>query len=593
MKIIEVTILALDSSPGRELAEKIPSAFTRAASRLLQTKIEGRTFDGFIEIEPLPISNDGQYENYCVRIKNPIFNGTQYDMLKASMEDDIIIFDASVEEINGNCDSNYAAAIGTQANLDNILVVSRTRLPRNFPTLRTNIPKIGEEEKENTAKIIREYSNDEIIEWIAGQIQGMCREPSYRGKEKLRLTRLPVPQELKMKIPSIESVSSAIHEVYEKKAEDSLNFINATKSRGAFISYRSEYYDEKEAFENSGFTGEKLAEYIKGRHGDDFPVTIYKKGTVASEFLNEQGRWEIVSLLDRKFRAIDEFWILATDDYWDSWWTRSEIVSLMYIQSSESPLPSRIYWVYGYEKETETIKKKEIYSYFIPKLPEEFHREIARCFANSDPGQQGNENMAHMRKLRNKFIKQLFSFWTMKMVQKLIVPSKTMNEASSQTRFSDFKKSINSHVYDESFTRNHILDDNEHCKNWVKMNDLWEKITTGVENAGNLSDEANLTLKKFLREFLDINSDNSELSENEKREIEKRGFFSVDETDIGEVQANGLKRANGKKIEIEKDVENYHYRWWPLRGGQRSGPNGEIIERIETWKFKESNETNK
>lgn len=41
-------------------------------------------------------------------LRNTIWDGTQYDMMKVGFEDDIVVFDVSIEHHNGTWNSNYA-----------------------------------------------------------------------------------------------------------------------------------------------------------------------------------------------------------------------------------------------------------------------------------------------------------------------------------------------------------------------------------------------------------------------------------------------------------------------------------------------------
>ena len=118
-------------------------------------------------------------KKFSLDLRPSIFDGTQYDMMKAVLESDVVIFDASVEidKISGY-DSNYEAATANPIADDRILVVSRTKLPINFVPIRSNIPILGEEEKIEVKGVRQSkysYSNEEIIRWVKEELSEMTK----------------------------------------------------------------------------------------------------------------------------------------------------------------------------------------------------------------------------------------------------------------------------------------------------------------------------------------------------------------------------------------------------------------------------------
>ena len=99
-----------------------------------------------------------------------IENGTQYDMLKAIMQNDLVIFDGSLEyDINGNWCSQYEASTANIISNDNIAVVSRTILPINYTPFLTNVPSFGSQGVEKGYN----FSNNSIIQWLQKTIVTM------------------------------------------------------------------------------------------------------------------------------------------------------------------------------------------------------------------------------------------------------------------------------------------------------------------------------------------------------------------------------------------------------------------------------------
>lgn len=504
----------------------------------------------------------------CV-LHNTIWNGTQYDMLKACIEDDIVIFDASIEYHNGTWDSNYEAATANAMAMDNILVVSRTRLPFNFYTMRTNVPELGLEWRDQFNNIVSTYNNKDIVEWLGKELTLMSKsiEISHNKGAKLSLRpRIPVPSSLKEVLTpgKLNLFSDELWNLLYKKMDDSIEYMKKIRTRGAFISYRSYYY--KNTYH--GVSACDLKEIIKKRHNDiNYPVALYAEGDIAFEFMTEQRRWGVESFVDKKIRDIDEFWIFETGDedgyeYLDSWWTCGEIISLMYMKASGCPLP-RIY-VYKYCKDRKKMVIEEKDIDYIPDLSKSLFKELSRYFANADGA---NESMGNMRTLRRKnWLVQRMAYHAMKQIQKKVFKSKQIEDEKDTNKFSDYRDSIYSHVYDESFTDNHIV----FCRSEQK------RLTpSSIEDFNN---------PQFVWNFIRTNSE----MENGKfkDEIESRGYYSVTPLEMKEIIKNRqwICKENGVKIRIKEAAEPI-FQWWPIRQGKRTGPNGCIIEKETNWLF--------
>ena len=508
----------------------------------------------------------------CV-LRPPIIDGNQYDMLKACMEDDIVIFDGSIEkDENGNWDSNYAAATANAMAMDNVLVVSRTRLPFNYQALRTNVPELGQEKRDNYGNPCYEYSNDDIILWMKSELEKMSK-PSIVMKENgstIELQpRLPVPDRFKMIIPPLDKLGNVMNDLFSKqndRMKDSIEFMNSIRKRGAFISYRSHYYNEKYYGINAG---EDLVKIIKDRHNDEnYPVTIYAEGEIASEFMTEQKRWGVEKFVDNKLRNVDEVWIFETGDedgfgYYDSWWTCGEIISLMYMKACGYTLPKIYVCRYDNDSQTLIIPTKEEDDNYIPNLTNELLRELARYFANADGA---NEMMSNMRDLRKKsIIVQRLAYYSMKKLERAILPKELQDTAKEENGFKAYKESLYSHVYDESFTDNHIA--------FCPPNKKVSKPIT-------IKDFEN---PKFIWNFIRINSE----MENGafKEEVEQRGYFSITPEEMKEIIKNKqwiCKKMNNRIIKI-KEAAHPIFQWWPIRRGQKTGPSGVIIEPTTNW----------
>ena len=98
MKYIKLTFFASRTTAGLDLVDRLNQLFAQSIAGM---QVELQT----------------------------IIDGDQGDMMVAGLRDDIVIFDASVEDDIG---ANYKAAQMYPSCMEHFLVVSRTRLPLNF-----------------------------------------------------------------------------------------------------------------------------------------------------------------------------------------------------------------------------------------------------------------------------------------------------------------------------------------------------------------------------------------------------------------------------------------------------------------------------
>jgi hypothetical protein len=539
MERISITILGLDSEDGRSLVEQLKED--------LMMFLKDRGYDTSI---------------------NVVYNGEQYDMLKASMADDLVIFDASIEKNEfGSWDSNYAAATASPCALDNILVVSRTRLPINFSALRTNVPELGQNDKDDAGCPITRFENDMIIEWIRSEVEQMLSPFKLKDSETLP-PRIPVSKDLKCNLPPFEqlgSVDKSFYDNQERRMIDSLDYMAKIKKKGAFISYRSYYYRNK----YHGKTAQDLVQLIKDYHGDnDYPVTIYAEGDIAFQFMTEQRRWFVESFVDHKMRNMDEVWIFDTDNsdgygYYDSWWTQGEIISLMYMKANGFSLP-KIYVYYYDETQKEMVYKMKDES-FIPDLTEEVNHELAQYFANAEGA---NEGMKNMRDLREKDpLYQRLAYLAIKQMQEQFLQTEMMNQVMEGNDFNAFLSSIYAHVYDKSFTENRIV------------------YHPNKENIRHYSIDS-FRNPQFIKNFMHINSVRDDGKYRD--EIASRGFYSVSPEEMKEIESSGVWNVpNSNDVKKIKKSALSQFQWWPIRKGVRTGPNNVLIEEIINWEFEQ------
>ncbi|MBQ3544999.1 MAG: hypothetical protein IJA34_08460 [Lachnospiraceae bacterium] len=499
-------------------------------------------------------------------IINPIIysdNSSQYNMFKASMEDDLVLFDGSIEiDGDGSWDSNYIAATAQPCAQDNILVLSRTRLPLNFPVMRTNVPELGVNDKNSNGEPILYFENTEIVIWLKNEISLMATFTTI-GDQTFS-PRIPVCKKFRTIVPPFEELNkldSNFFEIQKAKMADAIEFINATKRKGAFISYRSHYYKTKY---KGLVTAQDLASKIKEIHNDpDYPVTLYAEGDIANEFMTEQRMWFVEGFVEQKLRLSEEVWIFETDNedgysYYNSWWTQGEIIALMYIKASGAELP-KIY-VYSYDSHSGEMKYELKDSSFIPDLTKDAVKELSRYFSNSS----GTfESMRSMREIRKLDAEQQYSYYKMiKQMSQQFLSLGIDNSTSKEFEYDydSFMESVYSHVYDRSFVENRI----------VMLPNYTEVTIDCFKNS------------QFIKQYICINSVRDDKLY--KDDIENRGYVSISPEHMDNID----KTHEFKWGTISKQIQRINYSqfyWWPLRSGMRTGPNGVIIELIKNWEF--------
>ncbi|MGB8509544.1 MAG: hypothetical protein WCD76_14250 [Pyrinomonadaceae bacterium] len=281
---------------------------------------------------------------------DPVEGAGQADVYQRCLQDDIVVFDASIEEGH-----NYDAATSQPTTLDRVLVVSRTNLPLNFYGLREggapNFPR-------RTA-----LTNEEILKWLRTQIAELVAQP-------------PRPDNRKKFFGSLRAVSESLN----KREAD-------WKARGrVFISYRSRHFDAVR----------ELARRIeRGDFHGGSPRTAFfltpGEMVYEDEVLTELRHWQLVSMIDRRVGAADEMWLYETDDYYDSWWTRAEITTVAYRHASGIYAPDVRFFRPG---RGELSAPPDT---FLPVMSRRQKARMARWYANADPGMMAPESLATMR----------------------------------------------------------------------------------------------------------------------------------------------------------------------------------------------------
>ena len=488
-----------------------------------------------------------------------IENGTQYDMLKAIMQNDLVIFDGSLEyDINGNWCSQYEASTANIISNDNIAVVSRTILPINYTPFLTNVPSFGSQGVEKGYN----FSNNSIIQWLQKTIVTM----NENG-------RLPRSSSHMLNLPPFEDINEENYAPLIAKmneiTEENVDYIhNSSKHKNsAFISYRSYYCKNT----SNGWDVEKLADYIKDYHketdGTIWDVIYYPSGVLSSELMPEFRRWGFISYVDRKLRETDEVWIFNTSNsngevgYFDSWWTQGEIISLMYIKKHN---PDKLPTIFIFD--TTLGCAQQMPDSFIPDVPDEVDKELVRYFCNSDFMSGGVESLAPMRLFRQLSDEEL---------EEIVLPHMNMLMQTMMTGFSDkhsldgnttlpqLKSSLSSHTYDLSFVENRL----------IVCPDCFNKGTT-------INDFQQVS---FIRSYMNVN--------NELTPSQVKGVNRIIPEDMERI----IERKEWEcpschtKYCIQENTDTLLSMWWPIRAGRYTGPDNCIIENIPVYEIKKLN----
>lgn len=279
-----------------------------------------------------------------------IEGSTQADLNRSCLQDDLVLFDASVEDGH-----NYAAATSQPMTLDRVLVMSRTYLPLNFYGLREG----GAPDFPHRTT----QTNEEILNWLRGQIASVVAQRARPDNRK-----------------GIFGSFRAMRESLKKREAD-------WKARGRiFISYRSRHLAAVQQLSRRI----ELGDFHGGRPQTAFFLPpgqlVYE-----NELLTEHRHWQLLSMIDRRIGAADELWVYETDDYYDSWWTRGELVTVAYRQASGIYAPK----VRAFH--SKQGKVRDLPANFLSPMTSKQKARMARWYANTDPGMMAPESLNTMR----------------------------------------------------------------------------------------------------------------------------------------------------------------------------------------------------
>ena len=279
------------------------------------------------------------------------------DYVRECSNADVVVLDATIEQVGQH---NYGFTMPMP--LDHVLVVSRRPLPLNFYGLRAEITCADGRSVCGVPGYGQTLSNLEIVEWLRAQ---------------LRLLRPRVPR---------PATDKGFFRMPLRSMPDSLDRLDEYRraTGHVFISYRS-HHSARVAMMRDGVVRE-------GRRR----VRFFPPGILSLELLAEQRRWQILSMIDRFIGPAEEVWIYETDDYYNSWWTLGELMTLAYrryagYRGKRPPRLSRV--------EPGTGRLLSLTDDFLPQLTVAQRRRLARIYANSDSALVAPEAVVVMRGL--------------------------------------------------------------------------------------------------------------------------------------------------------------------------------------------------
>lgn len=320
-----------------------------------------------------------------VKMRPAVYGGDQSAMIRFGMEDDIVVFDGSVEDALG---ANYQAAQMWPTCMDHFLVVSRTPLPLNFqPFHDGGVPDVSAAPGGAHTRL----ENDFLVDWVLRQLRLMTDRLPRSAGEKVVIREGELGQSMRL---VTAWVNRRIEEALERREA------RQTRRGRAFVSYLSRHSrNHRYPVGVAGLYVEDVVEQVKADHRDpDFPVLYYPPGALSGEFMTEHRRWQVLAFIDGKIRAAEEFWIFETDDYHTSWWTLAELACLTYMKHCGTPLPRIVRCrVRGRE-----LVAAEAGAGFVQVIDKPGAYEFGRYLSNSDFNTMGYETIRRHQELRGR-----------------------------------------------------------------------------------------------------------------------------------------------------------------------------------------------
>jgi hypothetical protein len=266
-----------------------------------------------------------------------IRNPTQTQMTHACAKDDVVLIDATVEPDGSH---NYAAMTAQPTAMDHVLVMSRTYLPLNFYGLREG----------GAPSYPLRFTNSQIVSWLEGELEDLLSsQPRQWWKKSL-----------------LGSISTSWSDVNKAAAR-------AQDRYQVFISFRNNDFAKVNKFKERLESGE----FHDGRPQG---VRLFEPGalTFQDEVLSAFQRWHVVSIVEERLRTCREMWVYEGSQFYNSWWTRGEIVLLAYYQALNGHHPTL--QIFKPDQNGQVISEPRG---LVPEISHEQKRAMDRLFSNT------------------------------------------------------------------------------------------------------------------------------------------------------------------------------------------------------------------
>lgn len=301
-----------------------------------------------------------------------------FNLITASRTKDIVVVDLTREK-NERDHYDVPFLSNDPMKMNHVLFVSRNYLPLNvFSVSEQSNSQIRSER--SVPDYPNSLSNDEIIQWLINKIRELKR--SWGGSKR--------PRDL-IGWQTWGNSFDAQMENYKKRGS-------------IFISFRSDNAQHVEKLK-------KRIENGEFHNGQKHSVLYFPPGILSSEFMTEQRRWQIVSIIRDRIQAADEVWIYESRNYYyNSWWTLAELFVLSYLRGSCPRV--RIF-------NHENRQLRDAPKNYLHRLSEEQLDAGSKRFTNCHPEVMAPESLQSMRVARkllpffNFFKNRVFSeeFW--------------------------------------------------------------------------------------------------------------------------------------------------------------------------------------
>lgn len=493
---------------------------------------------------------------------------SQGEFLMSLFRDDAVIVDGTIPN-DLKMPSVYPILTAQINLLDNILVISETDLPINIKPLRN--PYIVSVEshycKEGTC----------INDWLVKELKDILQNLQYRIPKRISIDSLNELLGYKRDIELIQSQAAKWH----------VSQIKETGKKNILISYRSKYY-------HNDYKGAEipLVERIHPvNYNEDYKPHIFEPQSLCSgdEILTPMRRWMLVGMLDDRIRLMDELWIYYTPDYFDSWWTISELVSVAYFNSTtgkDHPLVVRIYNP-GTNKLTIIDLKKDLSIDMSQEYQDKttYIDRMARIMANTRPDIMAPEARGDIQRIKSiagllqkspRFIRDFI----LKRIRKSVISMSQL--AMPQDMKEEEKEEILNRILNMYSDSQIIID---YANDEVFANEFWYRMSYGIHKTCiHLGDVV------FTPDTIKLGSINL----HSFFEAPMKELINYSEDDFLDLDASQvlLKNSDGETVEGEISSVTMLYLWHGTKMGVVGGKDKSGLEPIKVHHFKEHTPNN-